>query len=157
MSGGAVPADRSLPRVVTALGIAQIVSWGTLFYTIAVLGPPMRADLGVGEVWLFGSFTAGLAVSGLLSPAVGRAIDARGGRRVLAAGSLLGAAACAALALAQGPLSVRQSFDRTTLAVDERITARIELESFNGDIRLCRPGQLSKTGHQDHDEDQEEK
>jgi MFS family permease len=106
MRGGAVPADLSLPRVVTALGIAQIVSWGTLFYTIAVLGPPMRAELGVGEVWLFGSFTAGLALSGLLSPAVGRAIDARGGRRVLAAGSVLGALATAALALAQGPLSV---------------------------------------------------
>ena len=106
MRGGAVPAEPSLPRVVTALGIAQIVSWGTLFYTIAVLGPPMRVELGVGEVWLFGSFTAGLAVSGLLSPAVGRAIDARGGRRVLAAGSMLGAMASAALALAQGPLSV---------------------------------------------------
>lgn len=35
-------------------------------------------------------------------------------------------------------------------------SARIELESFNGDIKLCRPGQLSKTKHEDHDEDQEE-
>ena len=35
-------------------------------------------------------------------------------------------------------------------------SARIELESFNGDIRLCRPGQLSKSKHEDHDEDQEE-
>lgn len=43
-------AEPSLPRAVTALGIAQIVSWGSLFYTIAVLGPPMRAELGVGEV-----------------------------------------------------------------------------------------------------------
>jgi MFS family permease len=101
-----VAAEASLPRVVTALGIAQIISWGSLFYTIAVLGPPMRAELGVGEVWLFGSFTAGLAVSGLLSPAMGRAIDARGGRRVLAAGSVLGALATATLALAQGPWSL---------------------------------------------------
>ena len=101
-----MPADASLPRVVTALGIAQIISWGTLFYTIAVLGPPMRVTLGVGEVWLFGSFTAGLALSGLLSPAAGRAIDARGGRTVLAAGSLLAAIATAALAAAQGPWSL---------------------------------------------------
>jgi MFS family permease len=103
---GGVAADLSLPRVVTALGIAQIISWGTLFYTVAVLGPPMRAELGIGDVWLFGSFTAGLGLSGLLSPAVGRAIDARGGRRVLAAGSLLGAAATGALAVAQGPWSM---------------------------------------------------
>jgi MFS family permease len=66
----------------------------------------MRAELRIGEVWLFGSFTVGLAASGLLSPAVGRAIDARGGRQVLAAGSLLGALATATLALAQGPWSL---------------------------------------------------
>jgi MFS family permease len=99
-------ADPSLQRVVAALGIAQIVSWGTLFYTIAVLGPPMRAELGIGDVMLFGSFTAGLAVSGLLSPLVGRAIDARGGRRVLVIGSWLSALAMATLALAQGRWSM---------------------------------------------------
>jgi len=93
-------------RRVSALGIAQIVSWGTLFYTIAVLGAAMRADTGVGELWLFGSFTVGLFASGIVSPWVGHQIDARGGRRVLMAGSLLGALACASLALAQGPLTV---------------------------------------------------
>lgn len=93
-------------RRTCALGVAQIISWGTLFYTIAVLGAAMRADTGVGELWLFGSFTAGLFASGIASPLVGREIDARGGRRVLAAGSLLAALACAALAAASGPLGV---------------------------------------------------
>lgn len=93
-------------RRVCALGVAQIVSWGTLFYTIAVLGTPMRAATGVGDLWLFGSFTAGLFLSGLVSPALGRAIDAGGGRNVLAAGSLLGALACGVLGFAQGPLTV---------------------------------------------------
>ena len=93
-------------RRVSALGVAQIVAWGTLFYTIAVLGAAMRADTGVSELWLFGSFTAGLFVSGIGSPWVGRQIDVRGGRGVLMAGSMLGALACASLALAQGPLTV---------------------------------------------------
>ena len=44
--------------LVTALGIAQIVSWGTLFYAIGVLGPAMRRDLGVSELFLFGIFSA---------------------------------------------------------------------------------------------------
>ena len=44
-----------------------------------------------------------LFVSGMASPFVGRQIDCRGGRPVLAAGSLLGALACAVLATAQGP------------------------------------------------------
>ena len=93
-------------RRTCALGVAQIVSWGTLFYTIAVLGASMRADTGVSELWLFGSFTAGLFVSGIASPALGREIDARGGRRVLVGGSVLAAIACAVLAGAQGPLTV---------------------------------------------------
>ena len=91
-------------RTVCALGVAQIVSWGTLFYTIAVLGPPMRDELGIGDIALFGSFTAGLLVSGLVSPFVGRRIDAHGGRQVLAAGSILGALAMTVLAIAAQPL-----------------------------------------------------
>ncbi|MFO1305502.1 MAG: MFS transporter [Burkholderiales bacterium] len=93
-------------RRTSALGIAQIVSWGTLFYTIAVLGAAMRADTGVGELWLFGSFTAGLFVSGIVSPWIGRRIDAHGGRGVLVAGSLLAALASVALGSAQGPATV---------------------------------------------------
>ncbi len=100
------PETPMLWRRVCALGVAQIVSWGTLFYTIAVLGAAMRADLGVSDVMLFGSFTAGLFVSGLASPFVGRQIDRHGGRRMLAGGSIVGAAACAALATAQGPLTM---------------------------------------------------
>jgi hypothetical protein len=55
-----------LRRTVCALGIAQIISWGTLFYTIAVLGPPMAQAIGASDVMLYGSFTAGLFVSGIL-------------------------------------------------------------------------------------------
>ncbi len=93
-------------RRVCLLGVAQIISWGTLFYTIAVLGAAMRAATGVGDLWLFGSFTAGLFASGLVSPWMGRRIDSHGGRQVLVGGSLVAALACAVLASAQGPLTV---------------------------------------------------
>ena len=89
-----------LTRLICALGIAQIISWGTLFYSIAVLGPPMARDVGVNDVVLYGSFTAGLFLSGIASPWVGRRIDRFGGRGVLAAGSILGAIACVVLAFA---------------------------------------------------------
>jgi hypothetical protein len=95
-----------LRRLVPALGIAQIVSWGTLFYAIAVLGPAMRDAIGTSDVALFGGFTCGLFASGVVSPWVGRRIDAHGGRGVLVAGSALGALACATLALAQGPIAM---------------------------------------------------
>jgi hypothetical protein len=95
---------RSLAANVTALGIAQIVSWGTLFYTITVLGAALRDAIGVSETLLYASFTAGLFVSGLLAPAVGRMIDRGGGRSVLALGSLVAALACLTLAFANGAI-----------------------------------------------------
>ena len=92
--------------LVAALGIAQIASWGTLFYAIGVLGPAMQRDLGVSSLFLFGSFTAGLLVSGALAPVAGRMVDARGGRVVLSAGSILAAAAMAILAVAPNGIAM---------------------------------------------------
>jgi predicted MFS family arabinose efflux permease len=94
---------QSLTPLISALGIAQIISWGSLFYAIGVLGPAMRRDLGVSELFLFGAFTAGLLVSGTLAPAAGRAIDRRGGRLVLSLGSVLAVAAMGLLAIAPNP------------------------------------------------------
>jgi MFS family permease len=98
-----VIARATLWRDVSALGVAQIVSWGSLFYAIGVLGAPMRAALGVDDVVLFGSFTAGLFISGIAAPAVGRRIDARGGRGVLAFGSVTAAVACLVLGASTQP------------------------------------------------------
>ena len=108
VGGSDDPARRAhrLAVVVGALGVAQIVSWGTLFYSIGVLASPIRDELGVGDVTLFGGFTAGLVVSGVASPWVGRRIDAFGGRSVLAIGSALAALAMGLLALAQGPVTL---------------------------------------------------
>jgi hypothetical protein len=93
-----------LTRLISALGIAQIISWGTLFYAIAVLGEAMRSELGISATWLFGAFTIGLLISGIVSPAVGGLVDAQGGRFVLSWGSVLGAVALALIASAHGLL-----------------------------------------------------
>ena len=103
--------------VVPALGVAQIISWGSLYYPIAVLAAPIREELGIGNVAVFGSFTAGLFVSGFAAPTVGRLIDARGGRAVLAGGSALGAVALTILALAQGLVSLIAGFVLAGLAM----------------------------------------
>ncbi|MDQ3026122.1 MAG: MFS transporter [Pseudomonadota bacterium] len=89
-----------LAPFITALGVAQIISWGSLFYAIGVLGPAMRRDLGVSELFLFSAFTAGLLLSGTIAPAMGRLIDRRGGRFVLSLGSVLAVIAMALLATA---------------------------------------------------------
>ena len=95
-----------LGPLVSALGIAQIISWGSLFYAIGVLGPAMRRDIGVSELFLFTAFTVGLLVSGTLAPFVGRIIDRRGGRFALSVGSGVAALAMATLALASHPVTL---------------------------------------------------
>ena len=96
--------------VVPVLGIAQIISWGSLFYPIAVLGGAIRDDLGISDIAVFGAFTVGLFVSGLAAPAAGRLVDTRGGRFTLTSGSAIGALALAALALAQGTITLTIGF-----------------------------------------------
>ncbi len=113
-------ADRApwrLRWVVTALGIAQIISWGSLFYPLAVLAGAIRRDLGIGDAAVFGSFTVGLFVSGFAAPVVGRLIDARGGRSVLAGGSVLAAGALAVLAVAQGTATLVAGYALAGLAM----------------------------------------
>ena len=86
--------------LISSLGIAQIISWGSLFYAIGVLGTAMRNELGVSELFLFGTFSAALVVSGTLAPIMGRLIDQRGGRFVLSLGSALATLSMALLAIA---------------------------------------------------------
>lgn len=95
-----------LLHVVPLLGVAQIISWGSLYYTIGVLGTAMREAAGVSETFLFGCFTLSLLVSGLLAPGIGRAIDARGGQLALSFGSLCAGAALITLAQAHGPVAL---------------------------------------------------
>jgi len=103
--------------VVPVLGVAQIISWGSLYYPIAVLAVAIRRDLDIGDIAVFGSFTVGLFVSGLAAPAAGRLVDARGGRFTLTGGSALGALALAVLALAQGTATLMAGFALAGLAM----------------------------------------
>ncbi|WP_026190743.1 MFS transporter [Methylobacterium sp. WSM2598] len=77
---------RRRPRavVISALGVVQILTWGTSYYLLTVLAPPIAADTGWPLPWIIGSLSAGLLVSGLVSPHVGRTIGQAGGRPVLA-------------------------------------------------------------------------
>ncbi len=88
-------------RTVAALGVIQIVAWGSTFYLPAVLSAPIVADTG----WAYGTVTGGLSVallaSGLAARKVGRLIGAFGGRPVLAGGILLLAAGLVLLGLAR--------------------------------------------------------
>jgi MFS family permease len=87
--------------VISALGIGQIFAWGSSYYLPAVLAKPIADSTGWSLTWVVGGLSLGLAVAGLVSPWVGRRIERRGGRRVLAGSSVMLAAGLLMLALAQ--------------------------------------------------------
>jgi hypothetical protein len=86
--------------VISALGIFEILAWGSSFYLPAVLAAPIVRDTGWPLPWIVGALSAGLLVAGLASPRIGRTIGRHGGRPVLAGAALLLALGLTGLALA---------------------------------------------------------
>jgi predicted MFS family arabinose efflux permease len=86
--------------VVPALGVTQILAWGSTFYLPGVLANPIARETGWSYDWVIGGITVGLLVAGIVSPRVGRAIGEHGGRPVLAIGALCLAGGLALLGLA---------------------------------------------------------
>jgi MFS family permease len=76
-------------RAVPVLGVTQILSWGTIFYTPVLIVPLVAADRRWSMSFAMGGFSVGLLVAGLVAPYVGRSIDRYGGHVVMAIGSLI--------------------------------------------------------------------
>ena len=90
-------------HAVVALGFTQIIAWGTTLYALGVLGKPIAADTGWSQSLVFGGLTIALLVSSAASTTVGRLIDARGGRQIMCAGSVLIAVGLVALSQVTHP------------------------------------------------------
>jgi len=97
-------------RVVLLLGSAQTLAWASSYYLPAIVAAPMARELGVSVATVFLAFSVALVLAALVGPATGRFIDHHGGRRLLVGTNLLFAAGLAALALAEGPLSLFAAF-----------------------------------------------
>ncbi len=80
-----------LRLTLSALGIAQIVNWGVLYYTLALIGPHIHEETGWSESFVYSGFAVATVVTGLLAPLSGQAIDRLGGGPVMLTGTLLGA------------------------------------------------------------------
>ncbi len=87
-------------RVVGALGMSQTIAWACSYYLPAIVAAPMARDFRLPASAIFGAFSAALLLTALLGPWVGRVIDRRGGRGVLAASNLALAAGLLLLAAA---------------------------------------------------------
>jgi hypothetical protein len=94
-----VPEDRRWP-VISALGVVEILTWGSSFYLPAVLAGPVAESTDWPLAGVVGGLTLGLLVAAFASPHVGVVIHRHGGRPVLALAALLLAAGLVTLALA---------------------------------------------------------
>jgi MFS family permease len=92
--------------VVAALGTAQTLAWGSSYYLPAILADPIAESLGVSRTAFYAAFSGSLLLAAVLGPAIGRAIDRRGGRGILAISNLVLAAGLALLASVHGILGL---------------------------------------------------
>lgn len=94
--------ERSPVAAILALGLTQIIGYGTLYYSFSILAPDMARDLDWSSEWIFGALSISLLIGGLAAPTMDRWIDRFGAGRVMTAGSAVAATALAACAFAPG-------------------------------------------------------
>ncbi len=89
-------------RLTLAIGTNQVISWGVSFYLPAIIAAPAAGSLGASRLAVVGGISWALLVAGTIAPRIGRQIDRAGGRRVLAASTVVLAAGLALLAASPG-------------------------------------------------------
>ncbi|WP_105434875.1 arsenite efflux MFS transporter ArsK [Neorhizobium tomejilense] len=85
-------------RLIWALGVTQIVGYGSLYYSFSILAPEMAGDFAVSLDTVFGMLSAALLIGGLVAPKAGRWADRFGAARLMVPGSIAAAAALACAA-----------------------------------------------------------
>ncbi|CAB3723829.1 MULTISPECIES: MFS transporter [Paraburkholderia] len=84
--------DRAESLATWALALAQLVSWGSVYYSFSLLVVPMEQTMGWSRTATNAALSLGLLVSGFAAYPVGKWIDHGLGRRVMSIGSLIAAA-----------------------------------------------------------------
>lgn len=72
------PAASERPPIaaILALGLTQVIGYGTLYYSFSILAPDMARGLDWSAEWIFGALSAALLIGGLAAPAMGRGLTA---------------------------------------------------------------------------------
>jgi MFS family permease len=97
--------DRIPIAPIAALGITQIIGYGTLYYSFSILASDMAAYFAWPTEWIFGALSAALLVGGLAAPWLGSLFDRWGAGRAMTLGSVVAAAALTACAMAPGKIA----------------------------------------------------
>jgi MFS family permease len=76
-------------RLVAWLSLGQLITWGSVFYTFALLMEPVERELGLTRAQSSLAFSLALLAEGVLAYPIGRWIDRGHERAVMTGGSLL--------------------------------------------------------------------
>lgn len=100
-----MPERSVLRKAIWALGLTQIIGYGTLYYSFSILAPAMAGEFGLTEGWVFGALSASLFAGSLFAPTAGRWADRFGAGRIMTVGSVAAAVALALCAVAPDRVS----------------------------------------------------
>jgi len=89
MSSSTAPRPTYDRRLVGWLSLTQLITWGSVFYTFALLMEPVERELGLTRAQSSLAFSLALLAEGALAYPVGRWIDRGHERAVMTGGSLL--------------------------------------------------------------------
>ncbi|RWX76010.1 MFS transporter [Neorhizobium lilium] len=89
-------------RTIAVLAVTQIISWGTSFDMLGIMGRVIAPDLGLPNEVIFFGLTIMMLVSAFAGPSAGRLLKRYGAASVLACASLIFAAGLLLLAAAGG-------------------------------------------------------
>ena len=120
---------------VPALGLTQIVGYGTIYYAYPILVPAIARDFGTSQTVMFTILSAGLLAGGVLAPMLGRLLDRFGAPNVMAAGS----ATCAVLLTALAHAPDLLTFAILIIAI-EAIAFAVTYDSAFATLALREPG-----------------
>ncbi|MCJ9720261.1 arsenite efflux MFS transporter ArsK [Agrobacterium sp. SHOUNA12C] len=100
-----ISSERPPVAAILALGLTQIIGYGSLYYSFSILAPDIARDLNWSSEWIFGALSAALLIGGLAAPTMGKWIDRFGAGNVMTAGSAIAAAALVACAFSSGKIA----------------------------------------------------
>jgi hypothetical protein len=109
-----VNAERPPVAAILALGVTQIIGYGTLYYSFSILAPDMAARFDWSSEWVFGVLSVALLIGGITAPWLGVLFDRIGAARVMTIGSFTAAVALIACAVAPN----RASYVMALIAVE---------------------------------------
>ncbi|WP_456727165.1 MFS transporter [Bradyrhizobium sp. USDA 3397] len=77
--------------MLAALAVVEIISYGTLYYCVAVVANEAARDLAITGEWIFACFSFALFANALMSMIAGRIMDRYGAGRTMKIASVAGA------------------------------------------------------------------